>query len=91
LDQTVVIPAVPAIAQDLDSFGHLSWIVTAYLITSTVTTPLYGKLSDSFGRRRLLLVAIALFVLASLACAMAGSLQQLILFRALQGIGGGGL
>ncbi|NSX03860.1 MDR family MFS transporter [Cupriavidus gilardii] len=91
LDQTVVIPAVPAIAEDLDGFGHLSWIVTAYLITSTVTTPLYGKLSDSFGRRRLLLVAIALFVLASLACAMAGSLQQLILFRALQGIGGGGL
>ncbi len=91
LDQTVVIPAVPAIAQDLDGFGHLSWIVTAYLITSTVTTPLYGKLSDSFGRRRLLMVAIALFVLASLACAIAGSLQQLILFRALQGIGGGGL
>lgn len=91
LDQTVVIPAVPAIAQDLDGFGHLSWIVTAYLITSTVTTPLYGKLSDSFGRRQLLLVAIALFVLASLACAMAGSLQQLILVRALQGIGGGGL
>ncbi|MBW6932281.1 MFS transporter, partial [Salmonella enterica subsp. enterica serovar Weltevreden] len=91
LDQTVVIPAVPAIAQDLDGFGHLSWIVTAYLITSTVTTPLYGKLSDSFGRRRLLMVAIGLFVLASLACAMAGSLQQLILFRALQGIGGGGL
>ncbi len=53
LDQTVVIPAVPAIANDLNGFGHLSWIVTAYLIVSTVTTPLYGKLSDSFGRRRL--------------------------------------
>ncbi|KWR88127.1 MDR family MFS transporter [Cupriavidus sp. IDO] len=91
LDQTVVIPAVPAIANDLNGFGHLSWIVTAYLITSTVATPLYGKLSDSFGRRRLLMVAITLFILASVACAMAQSLGQLILFRALQGIGGGGL
>jgi len=91
LDQTVVIPAVPAIAADLNGFGHLSWIVTAYLIVSTVTTPLYGKLSDHFGRRRLLLAAIALFMLASVACAMAQSLGQLILFRALQGLGGGGL
>nr|WP_245001901.1 MDR family MFS transporter [Cupriavidus pinatubonensis] len=91
LDQTVVIPAVPAIANDLNGFGHLSWIVTSYLITSTVATPLYGKLSDSFGRRRLLMVAITLFILASVACAMAQSLGQLILFRALQGIGGGGL
>ena len=91
LDQTVVIPAVPAIAADLNGFGHLSWIVTAYLIVSTVTTPLYGKLSDHFGRRRLLLAAIALFMLASVACAMAQSLGQLILFRALQGVGGGGL
>lgn len=91
LDQTVVIPAVPAIANDLNGFGHLSWIVTAYLIVSTVTTPLYGKLSDSFGRRRLLMVAISLFIAASVACAMAQSLTQLILFRALQGLGGGGL
>ncbi|KDP84349.1 major facilitator transporter [Cupriavidus sp. SK-3] len=91
LDQTVVIPAVPAIANDLNGFGHLSWIVTAYLITSTVSTPLYGKLSDTYGRRRLLMLAIALFILASVACAMAASLEQLILFRALQGIGGGGL
>jgi EmrB/QacA subfamily drug resistance transporter len=91
LDQTVVIPAVPAIANDLNGFGHLSWIVTAYLIVSTVTTPLYGKLSDSFGRRRLLMVAITLFILASVACALAQSLTQLILFRALQGVGGGGL
>ncbi|MBV8271080.1 MAG: MFS transporter [Cupriavidus sp.] len=91
LDQTVVIPAVPAIANDLNGFGHLSWIVTAYLIVSTVTTPLYGKLSDSFGRRRLLMVAISLFIVASVACALAQSLPQLILFRALQGVGGGGL
>lgn len=91
LDQTVVIPAVPAIANDLHGFSHLSWIVTAYLIVSTVTTPLYGKLSDSFGRRRLLMVAITLFIAASVACAMAQTLGQLILFRALQGVGGGGL
>lgn len=91
LDQTVVIPAVPVIASDLNGFGHLSWIMTAYLITSTVTTPLYGKLSDGFGRRRLLMVAITLFILASVACAMAATLGQLILFRALQGVGGGGL
>lgn len=91
LDQTVVIPAVPAIAQDLNGFGHLSWIVTAYLITATVATPVYGKLSDTWGRRRLLMLAIVLFVLASVACAMATTLEQLILFRALQGIGGGGL
>ncbi|MCY1351711.1 Multidrug resistance protein 3 [compost metagenome] len=87
LDQTVVIPAVPAIANDLNGFGHLSWIVTAYLIVSTVTTPLYGKLSDSFGRRRLLMVAITLFIGASVACALAQTLGQLILFRALQGGG----
>ncbi len=91
LDQTVVIPAVPAVASDLNGFGHLSWILTAYLITSTVATPLYGKLSDNFGRRRLLMLAIALFILASVACAMAQTLGQLILFRALQGVGGGGL
>lgn len=91
LDQTVVIPAVPAIATDLRGFGHLSWIVTAYLITSTVSTPVYGKLSDTFGRRLLLMVAIALFIATSIACALAQSLAQLILFRALQGLGGGGL
>jgi EmrB/QacA subfamily drug resistance transporter len=91
LDQTVVIPAVPAIAQDLNGFGHLSWIVTSYLITSTVATPLYGKLSDTYGRKLLLMVAIGLFVLASVACALAGSLERLIMLRALQGIGGGGL
>lgn len=91
LDQTVVIPAVPAIAADLNGFGHLSWIVTAYLLTSTAATPIYGKLSDTYGRRALLLPAIALFIVASVLCALAGSLTQLIAFRALQGIGGGGL
>lgn len=91
LDQTVVIPAVPAIASELNAFGHLSWIVTAYLLTSTAATPIYGKLSDIYGRRALLLPAIALFIAASMLCGAAQTLPQLIGARALQGLGGGGL
>lgn len=91
IDQTVVVPAVPAIAADLNGFGHLSWIVTAYLVTSTALTPIYGKLSDLFGRRALLLPAIVIFLIASVFCAASQSLLQLILARALQGVGGAGL
>jgi EmrB/QacA subfamily drug resistance transporter len=91
IDQTVVVPAVPAIAADLHGFGHLSWIVAAYLLTSTAATPIYGRLSDMYGRRALLLPAIVVFVIASVLCALAGSLWQLIAYRALQGLGGGGL
>jgi EmrB/QacA subfamily drug resistance transporter len=91
IDQTVVVPAVPAIAADLNGFGHLAWIVSAYLITCTSMTPIYGKLSDIYGRRGLLLPAIGLFMFASALCAMAQTLPQLIAARALQGIGGGGL
>ena len=91
LDQTVVIPAVPAIAAELHAFGHLSWIVSAYLLTSTAATPIYGKLSDMYGRRMLLLPALALFIVASILCALSQSLLQLIIFRALQGLGGAGL
>ncbi len=91
LDQTVVIPAVPAIAADLNAFGHLSWIVTAYLLTSTAATPIYGKLSDIYGRRALLLPALALFIAASMLCGFAQTLPQLIAARALQGLGGAGL
>ena len=91
LDQTVVIPAVPAIAGELNAFGHLSWIVTAYLLTSTAATPIYGKLSDIYGRRAMLLPAITLFILASMVCGAAQTLPQLIGARALQGLGGGGL
>jgi EmrB/QacA subfamily drug resistance transporter len=91
IDQTVVVPAVPAIAADLHGFGHLSWIVSAYLLTSTSATPIYGRLSDIHGRRALLLPAIVLLVIASVLCALADSLWQLIAFRALQGLGGGGL
>ena len=91
LDQTVVIPAVPAIAADLGAFGHLSWIVTAYLLTSTAMTPILGKLSDIYGRRALLLPSLAFFIVASMLCGFAQSLPQLIAARALQGIGGAGL
>jgi EmrB/QacA subfamily drug resistance transporter len=91
LDQTAVVPAVPAIARDLHSYGHVAWIVTAYLLTSTAVTPVFGKLSDTYGRRALLIPAIAIFILASILCAISQSLPELIVFRGLQGIGGGGL
>ena len=91
LDQTVVIPAVPAIAADLGAFGHLSWIVTAYLLTATAFTPIYGKISDIVGRRACLLPALVIFIVASILCALSASLWQLIAFRALQGVGGAGL
>jgi EmrB/QacA subfamily drug resistance transporter len=91
LDQTVVIPALPAIGSELGAYSQLSWIVAAYLITSTISTPIYSKLSDIYGRRRLLIVCIALFIATSMLCAVAQSLNQLVWFRALQGLGGGGL
>jgi EmrB/QacA subfamily drug resistance transporter len=91
LDQTVVVPAVPAIAADLNSYGHLSWIISAYLLTTTAATPIYGKLSDLYGRRALLLPAIGWFMAASALCGAAQSLPQLVAFRALQGLGGAGL
>ncbi len=91
LDQTVIIPAVPAMAADLNAFGHLSWIVTAYLLTSTAATPILGKLSDNWGRRALLLPGLVVFVIASLGCGFAQTLTQLIVARAVQGLGGAAL
>jgi EmrB/QacA subfamily drug resistance transporter len=91
IDQTVVIPAVPAMAAELNGFDHLSWIVSAYLLTATAATPIYGKLSDIYGRRALLLPALVLFIVASCLCAVAQTLGQLIAARALQGLGGAGL
>ncbi len=91
LDQTVVVPAVPVIAREMGAFGHLSWIVTAYLLTSTAATPIYGKLSDIYGRRRLLLGGLVVFIAASLCCGFSRNIVQLILARALQGLGGAGL
>ena len=91
LDQTVVSTALPRIAAELHGFSDLSWVVTAYLLTSTATVPLYGKLSDLYGRRILFVVSISIFLVGSLLCAVATSMTELTLFRALQGIGAGGL
>jgi EmrB/QacA subfamily drug resistance transporter len=91
LDQTIVATALPSIVTDLSGFEHLSWVVTAYLLTSTVTVPLYGKLSDLYGRRRLFVVAISVFIAGSALCGIAQSMSELIAFRALQGLGAGGL
>jgi EmrB/QacA subfamily drug resistance transporter len=91
LEQTIVAPALPAIGASLGSVDNLSWVVTAYLLAATATTPLFGKLSDIYGRRATLLAAIAVFIAGSVACALAPSIWVLILARGLQGIGGGGL
>ena len=91
LDQTIVATAMPTIGRDLRDLEHLPWIVTAYLLAATAVTPLYGKFSDMHGRRIAMLIAIATFVAGSIACAMAPTMLVLILARALQGLGGGGL
>src|ERR687889_582131 len=91
LDQTIVATALPKIAADLHGFDDLSWVVTAYLLSTTVTVPLYGKLSDLYGRRRLFVVSITIFLVGSALCGLAQSIGELIAFRALQGIGAGGL
>src|SRR3954465_12133631 len=91
LDQTIVATALPKIAADLHGFKDLSWVVTAYLLTTTVTVPLYGKLSDLYGRRRLFVISISIFLLGSALCGAAQSMGELIAFRALQGLGAGGL
>ncbi len=91
LDQTIVATCLPAIARDLDGWDLLPWIVSSYLVTSTATTPIYGRLSDIYGRRPMLLASIALFVAASALCALAPTMPALIAARALQGAGGGGL
>lgn len=91
LDQTVVIPAIPAIASSLRSHENLSWILTAYLLASTISAPIYARLSDQYGRRKLLEISLSVFIVASVVCGCAGSITQLIVFRALQGLGGGGL
>jgi EmrB/QacA subfamily drug resistance transporter len=91
LDQTIVAPALPAIARDLGEFNAISWVVTAYLLASTAATPIFGKLSDLYGRRRLLLAGLLIFIAGSLGAALAPDMFLLILARAIQGIGGGAL
>ncbi len=91
LDQTIVATALPTIGRHFGDLGDLAWVVTAYLLTGTAVTPLYGKLSDIHGRRAMMLIAIGIFVAGSLACALAPNMTALIFARALQGMGGGGL
>jgi EmrB/QacA subfamily drug resistance transporter len=91
LDQTIVATALPTIGRDLGDLRNLSWIVTAYLLSSTAVTPLYGKVSDIYGRRTTLLTAIGIFIVGSIACALAPSMLALIIARFVQGLGGGGL
>jgi EmrB/QacA subfamily drug resistance transporter len=91
LDQTIVATALPTIVRDLGTASQLSWVVTAYLLASTVATGLWGKLSDLFGRKRAYLACTAIFLVGSALSGLSQSMLELILFRALQGIGGGGL
>ncbi|MFE7166016.1 DHA2 family efflux MFS transporter permease subunit [Streptomyces sp. NPDC057616] len=91
LDQTIVSTALPTIVSDLGGLEHLSWVVTAYLLASTAATPLWGKLGDQYGRKKLFQTAIVIFLIGSALCGMAQNMPQLIAFRAVQGLGGGGL
>jgi EmrB/QacA subfamily drug resistance transporter len=91
LDQTIVATALPTIVGDLGGLAHLSWVVTAYLLASTTSTPLYGKISDLYGRKTVFQAAIVIFLVGSALSGLAQSMGQLIAFRAVQGLGAGGL
>ena len=91
LDQTIVSTALPTIVGDLGGLDHLSWVVTSYLLATTASTPLYGKLGDMYGRKPVFLAAILIFLAGSLLCGLSQSMGELIAFRALQGLGAGGL
>ncbi|WP_051967643.1 MFS transporter [Kitasatospora mediocidica] len=91
LDQTIVSTALPTIVSDLGGLEHLSWVVTAYLLASTAATPLWGKLGDMYGRKRFFQASIVIFLIGSVLCGIAQNMGELIAFRALQGLGGGGL
>ena len=91
LDQTIVAIALPTIVRELGELSHLSWVVTAYLLASTIVAPLYGKLGDMYGRKIVLQIAIVVFLVGSVLCGLSQTTAQLVLARGLQGIGGGGL
>ena len=91
LDQSIVGTALPRITSELGGLDKLSWVVTAYLLTQTASTPLWGKISDLYGRRPIFQAAIVIFLIGSVLCGLAQDMPQLIAFRAIQGIGGGGL
>src|SRR5215831_3401603 len=90
LDQTIVSTSIRTIADDLNGLSVQAWVTTAYLITSTITTPIYGKLGDLYGRKPLFIAAISIFVVGSLLCTFSTSMYMLAGFRALQGVGAGG-
>ena len=91
LDSTIVSTALPTIVGDLGGISKLSWVVTAYLLASTITTPLAGKLGDTYGRKLVLQVALVVFLIGSALCGLSQNMTELIGFRALQGLGGGAL
>ncbi|AIR87943.1 DSBA oxidoreductase [Pseudomonas cremoricolorata] len=91
LDQTIVAVSLPAISAQFNDVGLLAWVISAYLVAMTVAVPIYGKLGDLYGRRRMILTGTALFTLASVGCALAQSMEQLVLARVLQGLGAGGM
>ena len=90
LDQSIVATALPRIVGDLGGMAHLSWVVTAYVLASTATMPLYGKLADQYGRRPMVFTALITFLVGSVLCGLAQDMTQLIVFRAIQGLGAGG-
>lgn len=91
LDQTIVAVSMPAISAQFNDVGLLAWVISGYMVAMTVAVPIYGKLGDLYGRRRMILTGISLFTLASIACALAQDMQQLVMARVLQGIGAGGM
>ena len=91
LDQTIVSTALPTIVGDLGGLDHISWVVTSYLLAVTIVTPLYGKLGDLYGRKVVLQAALIIFLIGSALCGIAQGMTELIAFRAIQGLGGGGL
>src|SRR5580692_8458354 len=91
LDSTIVSTALPTIVGDLHGGSHLAWVVTAYLLASTVSTPLWGKLGDQYGRKTFFQASIVIFIIGSALCGFSHTMTELIAFRALQGLGGGGL
>ena len=91
LDSTIVATALPTIVSEFGGLAHISWVVTAYLLAQTIVTPIYGKLGDLYGRKRVLQFAIVIFLIGSALCGLSQSMSHLIIFRAIQGLGGGGL
>src|SRR5437762_5224339 len=91
LDQTIVATALPKVVSDLGGITQYSWVFTAYMLGSTVTVPLYGKLGDAHGRKPLFIVAIVIFLAGSALCGAAQNMWELVVFRAVQGVGAGGL